>query len=187
MSNGNTSTLGRTARARQISAPIPVPPPPKDENKKRKEKKSKQSSSQSLSGTLRPKPVYGNTLVRSIPMQPNMNPYGAAPMSIHHTQALPSSRFHTFSHRGYANGSHSTSVPHFQMIPMQMHPHHAPPPMPHPPMPIMLPQQYATLQNPRNMKSKKKKDKLSNGIPLGNYYFSKILIFFKNCSFYSIF
>lgn len=168
MSNGNASTLGRTARARQISAPIPVPPPPKDESKKRKEKKSKSSSSQSLSGTLRPKPVYGNTLVRGIPMHHqmqmphNMNPYGPPmPMPM---QALPASRFHTFSHR-----AHSASVPHLQMIPMQMHhPMHHPAHGHHPgPMSVaMLPQQYATLQHPRS-KSKKKKDKMSNGIPLG--------------------
>lgn len=74
-----------------------------------------------------------------------------------HAQALPPSRFHTFSHRGYANGiPHSTSVPHLHMIPM-----HAPPMQ----MPVMMPQQYATLQHPRNLKSKKKKEKLA--IPLG--------------------
>lgn len=167
MSNGNSSTLGRNARARQISAPIPVPPPP-EIKKEKKQKKSKQTSSQSLSGTLRPKSGYtnGGTLVRQqhnggapmhhqMPMHRDYGPtYAPLPM---HAQALPPSRFHTFSHRGYANGiPHSTSVPHLHMIPMH------PPPMQ---MPVMLPQQYATLQHPRNLKSKKKKDKMN--IPLG--------------------
>lgn len=179
MSNGNSSTLGRNARARQISAPIPVPPPP-EIKKEKKQKKSKQSSSQSLSGTLRPKSANytnGGTLVRQshnghngmpmhhhhqqqqhhqqqMHMHQNHGPYAPLPM---HAQALPPSRFHTFSHRGYANGiPHSTSVPHLHMIPMH------PPPMQ---MPVMLPQQYATLQHPRNLKSKKKKEKLA--IPLG--------------------
>lgn len=166
ISNGNSSTLGRNARARQISAPIPVPPPPKEETKSRKLKKIKQSmGSQSLSGTLRPA-QYGptGTLIRGVPMHPQMHPQMhpnayAAPLSIH-GHAMPPSRYHTFSHRGHANGmSHSTSVPHLHM--MQMH---HPPPMQ---MPIMVPQHYATLQNPRNLKSKKKKDKMPNGIPLG--------------------
>lgn len=172
---GNASTLGRTARARQISAPIPVPPPPKDETKKRKEKKTKNSSSQSLSGTLiRPKPVHGNTLMRSIPMhqmpmQHHGVPIGYGPPSIQN-QHGQHRQFHTFSHRGYANGNLGGSVPHhLHMIPMQghlhphQHPHHA---QMHHQMPVMLPQQYATLQHPRNTK-KKKKDKMSNGIPLG--------------------
>lgn len=167
--NGNSSTLGRNARARQISAPIPVPPPPETLKKEKKQKKSKQSSSQSLSGTLRPKStgVYtnGGTLVRQhhsnggAPMHPQQmhhGPYAPLPM---HAQALPPSRFHTFSHRGYANGMpHSTSVPHLHMIHHPMHP----PPMQ---MPVMLPQQYATLQHPSKLKSKKKKDKMQ--IPLG--------------------
>lgn len=185
MTNGNSSTLGRNVRARQISAPIPVPvppPPPSSEHKKeKKSKKSKQSSSQSLSGTLRPKSGYtnGGTLVRqqhhhqqqSLPhngamqmhqmhMHQNhhMGPYGP-PM--HHAQQLPPSRFHTFSHRGYANGiPHSTSVPHLHMIPM--HAGHGS----HMQMPVMMPQQYATLQHPRNLKSKKKKDKMGQ-LPLG--------------------
>lgn len=42
---------------------------------------------------------------------------------------------------------------------------HARPPMQMPPM--MVPQQYATLQHPRNTKSKKKRDKMSNAIPIG--------------------
>lgn len=175
ITNGNSSTLGRNARARQISAPIPVPPPPELKKEKKQKKSKQQSSSQSLSGTLRPKSGYtnGGTLVRQqhqngnggVPMHhqhqmhhmhpQNMGPYGPLPM---HAQALPPSRFHTFSHRGYANGiPHSTSVPHLHMIPM-----HHPPPMQ---MPVMLPQQYATLQHPRNLKSKKKKDKMQ--IPLG--------------------
>lgn len=172
--NGHSSTLGRTARARQISAPIPVPPPP--ETKKRKEKKSKNTSSQSLSGTLiRPKPVHGSTLVRGIPMHHQMVPmqhgaplgYGPPPLAAHHGQmASQQQRYHTFSHRGgYANGSTlGGSIPHhLHMIPMQMH--HGPPM--HHPLPVMMPQQYATLQNPRNTNKKKKKDKMSNGIPLG--------------------
>lgn len=185
MTNGNSSTLGRNVRARQISAPIPVPvpPPPPEHKKEKKSKKSKQSSSQSLSGTLRPKSGYtnGGTLVRQqqhhqhhhqqphngamqmhqMHMHQNhhLGPYGPPLAAMHHAQQLPPSRFHTFSHRGYANGiPHSTSVPHLHMIPM-----HAGPP--HMQMPVMLPQQYATLQHPRNLKSKKKKDKMT--IPLG--------------------
>lgn len=183
--NGHSSTLGRTARARQISAPIPVPPPPKEEIKKRKEKKSKNSSSQSLSGTLiRPKPVHGSTLVRGMPMHHQMIPmhhnggpmgYGPPPLAgaPHHSQlASQQQRYHTFSHRGgYANGSTlSGSIPHhMHMIPMQMHPGGPPQAPLHHPMQqhVMMPQQYATLQNPRNTNKKKKKDKMGNGIPLG--------------------
>lgn len=169
--NGNSSTLGRNARARQISAPIPTVPPPPENKKEKKQKKSKQSSSHSLSGTLRPKSGYtnGGTLIRqqqqqqhphngmAMHMQQNHGGGMYAPLPMH-AQQLPPSRFHTFSHRGYANGiPHSTSVPHLHMIPM-----HAPPPMQ---MPLMLPQQYATLQHPSKLKSKKKKDKLN--IPLG--------------------
>lgn len=170
LSNGNSSTLGRTPRARQISAPIPVPPPPKEELKRRsKEKKSKNGTSQSLSGTLiRPRPVHGSTLVRSvpkhqIPMQQH-GPMHYGPMPPH--LAAQQRQFHTFSHRGYTNGTLGgpQGPPHpLQMIPMQMHPQM------HPHMhqvPVMLPQQFATLQHPRNMK-KKKKDKMTNGIPLG--------------------
>lgn len=140
--SGGTSTLSRAPRARQISAPIPVPPPPKEELKKQKVKKSKNVGSQSLSGTLiRPKPVHASTLIRGPP--PGSMIYG--PMGPQPRQ------FHTFSHRGYINGSNG------QIITMPMH-HHMQ-------MPVMMPTQYATLQNPRNNK-KKKKDKM-NGIPIG--------------------
>lgn len=143
ISNGKASTLGRSARARQISAPIPVAPPPesKTDKKQNKSKQEKQSSSQSLSGTLRPKfgHTNGGTLARhphngipmhhhQMPMHQNMGPYG--PLSM---QPLPPSR------------------PHLHMIPMQM--------------PMMMPQQYATLQPSKHSKSKKKKDKMA--IPLG--------------------
>uniref|UniRef100_A0A0K8TQQ0 PID domain-containing protein n=1 Tax=Tabanus bromius TaxID=304241 RepID=A0A0K8TQQ0_TABBR len=158
MFSGGASTLGRPARQRQVSAPIPVPPPPqKEESKKKKEKKSsKYSGSQSLSGTLiRPKPIHANSLQRpGLPPAPGSMIYGpvAGPQS--------SRNYHTFSHRAYAaNGGH------------HHHHHHPPPPqmmaqmgMPMQ-MPVMLPQQYATLQPPRVSK-KKKKDKM-NGIPIG--------------------
>lgn len=146
--SGGASTLSRAPRARQISAPIPVPPPPKEELKKQKLKKAKTVGSQSLSGTLiRPKPVHGSTLIRG-PPPPGSMIYG--PMN---GMAPPQPRqFHTFSHRGYMNGSNG------QIITMPMHPHAMQ-------MPVMMPTQYATLQNPRNNK-KKKKDKM-NGIPLG--------------------
>lgn len=177
MSNGNSSTLGRNARARQISAPIPVPPPPEIKKEKKQKKSKQQSSSQSLSGTLRPKSGHytnGGTLVR----QPHQNGNGVpmhhhqmhhqmhqmhhqihpnyGPIPIHaHSQALPPSRFHTFSHRM----THSNSVPHLHMIQM--------PPMQMPVMPQQYAQQYATLQNPRNLKSKKKnKMKIPLGIPV---------------------
>lgn len=167
------STLGRTPRARQrqISAPLPVPPPPKEELKKQKKsKKDKSASSQSLSGTLiRPKPVHGATLTRGPPMhhQMAMAPpmhgpiagyggpvYGQPPP--HHRQ------FHTISHRGYANGT--LPPPHPMQMMHQMH--GPPPPPPHMQVPVMLPQQYATLQHTRTGKKKSKKDKM-NGIPLG--------------------
>lgn len=140
--SGGTSTIGRTPRARQISAPIPVPSPPKEEQKKRKEKKTRTAGSQSLSGTLiRPKPLHANTLIRGPPPPGAMiyGPLGPQPR-----------QFHTFSHRGYVNGSNG----HVMSVPM----HHVQMP------PFMMPQQYATLQNPRN--KKKKKDKMNN-IPIG--------------------
>lgn len=173
---GNMSTLGRTPRARQISAPVPVPPPPKDELKKqKKDKKNKSASSQSLSGTLiRPKPVHGATLTRGPPMhhQMAMGPpmhgpmhgYGGPayghgpppPPPPHHRQ------FHTISHRAYANGSHGHMPPPHPLQLVQMH---GPPPG-HMQMPVMMPQQYATLQHTRG-KKKGKKDKMNGGIPLG--------------------
>lgn len=182
LSNGNSSTLGRNARARQISAPIPVPPPPKEELKKSKKKQLKQSSSQSLSGTLRPRPVYTGTLMRGQPHHPMhhhqpIDAYGP-PHPMHHGghgghighighgghggHAMHPN-YHTFTTpRGFSRMAHSTSVPHLHMMPPpQMHPR---PPMQ---MPMMVPQQYATLQPPRNSKSKKKREKMHNGIPIG--------------------
>lgn len=166
MSNGNSSTLGRNVRARQISAPIPVPPPPKEDLKQRKKKQSKQSSSQSLSGTLRPRPMYTNTIMRGQPHpmhhhQP-INAYGPPPPPhpMHHDGHGIHPNYHTFTTpRGYNRMAHSTSVPHLHMMPM--HPRQ---PMQ---MPMMVPQQYATLQPPRNSKSKKKRDKMNNAIPIG--------------------
>lgn len=188
---GNMSTLGRAPRARQISAPIPVPPPPKEELKKqKKDKKSKMASSQSLSGTLiRPKPVHGATLVRGgphhqVPM--HHGPMGYGPQYGHHQ--LPPRQFHTISHRGMnghghpmnghpmnghpMNGHAMNGHGHpmnghghgMQLVQMQMH--GPPPPHMHPQVPIMIPQQYATLQHTRG-KKKSKKDKMNGGIPLG--------------------
>lgn len=163
----NMSTLGRTPRARQISAPIPVPPPPKEELKKqKKDKKSKSASSQSLSGTLiRPRPVHGATLTRGPPMHQMATPPPHGPMGYHHPygQLPPQHRqFHTISHRAYANGTHGHMPPPHPLQLVQMH---GPPP-PHMQMPVMMPQQYATLQHTRG-KKKSKKDKMNGGIPLG--------------------
>ncbi|XP_055908966.1 uncharacterized protein LOC129943493 [Eupeodes corollae] len=183
--SGNTSTLGRPVRARQISNPIDVPPPPMKEEKKKKDKKSSKSSngggggggglgggSQSLSGTLiRPKPIHANTLQR-----PGMHHGGAASVMYGPVSGPPPSRhYHTISHRGFPmNGA--PPPPH--------HPHHPHHPPPHPmmghpaghhmgpvgmPMQVMMPQQYATLQPSRTSTSskKKKKDKMNGGIPVG--------------------
>ncbi|KAI8124402.1 hypothetical protein CVS40_4902 [Lucilia cuprina] len=175
MYSGNTSTLGRPARLRQISQPIDVPPPPmKEENKKKKDKKSsKSSSSQSLSGTLiRPKPIHPATLQRhGIPMGPGPGSmiYGALPGPP--PQQPPMGRnYHTISHRGFPPGPplpphHHPGMPP-QMHPQMMHgppPHHMGVPMQ---LPVMMPQQYATLQ-PSTSTKKKKKDKKSTGIPVG--------------------
>lgn len=165
-SNGNgisgSSTLGRPSRQRQISVPIPVPPPPKEEIKKKKESKkmsSKSAGSQSLSGTLiRPRPVH--PVGRGPP--PHMMIYGpppphhhmmGPPMGFHHHMGpqppqINGRQFHTIGHRGQHH-----PPPH--MVPM----HHMPP------MQIMLPPQYATLQSAKG-KKKKGKDKM-NGIPVG--------------------
>lgn len=159
---GNMSTLGRAPRARQISAPIPVPPPPKEELRQhKKDKKHKNSSSQSLSGTLiRPKPVHGATLYRGAPIHQVPVPHGPMSYAPQYGPPQPPHRqFHTISHRAYANG-------HLPPHPMQMVHHMQMPPPPHMQMPVMIPQQYATLQNPRN-KKKNKKDKMNGGIPLG--------------------
>lgn len=153
-----TSTLGRPARARQISAPVPVPPPPKQEEIKKMKDHKKSSSSkslgtQSLSGTLiRPKPMMPNTHGRPHPMMhpgqmppPHQQPM-YAPM-VHH----PGGRqFHTYSHRRISG-------------PPILHPHHMGPPHG---IPMMMPQQYATLQPPRSKKNKKK-DKMNGGVPIG--------------------
>ncbi|XP_023300354.2 protein pygopus [Lucilia cuprina] len=175
MYSGNTSTLGRPARLRQISQPIDVPPPPmKEESKKKKDKKSsKSSSSQSLSGTLiRPKPIHPATLQRhGIPMGPGPGSmiYGALPGPP--PQQPPMGRnYHTISHRGFPPGPplpphHHPGMPP-QMHPQMMHgppPHHMGVPMQ---LPVMMPQQYATLQ-PSTSTKKKKKDKKSTGIPVG--------------------
>lgn len=161
-SNGmnGSSTLGRP-RQRQISAPIPVPPPPKEDIKKKKESKRSSSSksvgSQSLSGTLiRPRPIHPGS--RGPPPQ-HMMIYGpppphhmmGPPMGPYHPHMVPQQmngrQFHTIGHRGH----HQQPPP---MMPMHM-----------PPMQIMLPPQYATLQSVKG-KKKKGKDKM-NGIPVG--------------------
>ncbi|XP_055382883.1 uncharacterized protein LOC129613027 [Condylostylus longicornis] len=206
--SGNSSTLGRPARARQISAPIPVPPPPmKEETKKKKDKKSSKSgSSQSLSGTLiRPKPIHANSLQRPTMLHhhhhhPSMGPpppgsviYG--PIGPHAAASVR--QYHTFSHRGIPNGMTPTQ----QQGPPPPHHHHhhhhhhhpngpsQPPPPPHMiqtplaamhqlhhsqngPVPIIIPQQYATLQPSKSNKKKKSKNKSngtngSGGIPVG--------------------
>lgn len=76
-------------------------------------------------------------------------------------------QFHTFSHRGYVDAAGNHGGPgggpngHIVSMPPQLHHHHH-----HMQMPVMVPQQYATLQNPRmNNKKQKKKDKM-NGIPI---------------------
>ncbi|XP_011213197.1 uncharacterized protein LOC105232976 [Bactrocera dorsalis] len=173
--SGNTSTLGRTVRARQISTPIDVPPPPVREevNKKRKEKKnSKTPGTQSLSGTLiRPKPIHPSTLQKagvyggasgSVIYGPLVGPGGFPPPH-------GSRNYHTISHRGF-HGGPSGSQPHFhhpsmpsQPPPQMMHPQQMGIPMQ---MPVMMSQQYATLQSSRSTK-KNKKDKKNSGIPVG--------------------
>lgn len=167
-SNGinGTSTLGRPSRQRQISAPIPVPPPPKEEIKKKKESKKSSSSksvgSQSLSGTLiRPRPIHPvgrgpppHMMIYGPPpphmMGPPMgqHPYHPHPMGPPHPNGR---QFHTIGHRGQ---------PHPPQMHPQMHPMHMPP------MQIMLPPQYATLQSVKG-KKKKGKDKLNGAIPVG--------------------
>lgn len=174
-SNGlnGSSTLGRPSRQRQISAPIPVPPPPKEEIKKKKESKKSSSSSksvgsQSLSGTLiRPRPIHPGG--RGPPPPHHMMMYGPPPpphhmmgppmgpphhhMGGHHMGPPPhmngGRQFHTIGHRG----QHHPQGP--QMMPMHM-----------PPMQIMLPPQYATLQSVKG-KKKKGKDKMNGAIPVG--------------------
>lgn len=169
-SNGinGTSTLGRPSRQRQISAPIPVPPPPKEEIKKKKESKksssSKSAGSQSLSGTLiRPRPIHPagrgpppHMMIYGPPpphmMGPPMgqNPYHPHPMG---PPQINGRQFHTIGHRGQP---HPPPHMHPSMHPMQ----HMPP------MQIMLPPQYATLQSVKG-KKKKGKDKMNGAIPVG--------------------
>uniref|UniRef100_A0A336N786 CSON008122 protein n=1 Tax=Culicoides sonorensis TaxID=179676 RepID=A0A336N786_CULSO len=153
--SGGHSTLGRPARQRQISMPVQPPPPPKEELKKKKEsKQSKPVGSQSLSGTLiRPRPIHMNPAVHMgnrgpMPPHPGMMIYGPPMMPPHQSR-----QFHTIGHRGHPNNGQG----HPQMHQM----HHPQMPLP---MPIMMPQQYATLQKSRTGK-KKKKDKM-NGIPV---------------------
>lgn len=183
MYSGNTSTLGRPARLRQISQPIDVPPPPlRDEtSKKKKDKKSsKSSSSQSLSGTLlRPRPIHPAAMQRAgmhMAGGPGNMIYGSIPAG-----PPPVGRnYHTISHRGFPQGPalpphhqshhhhhHAGMLPPPQALHSQMlhgpPPHHMGMPMQ---VPVMMPQQYATLQ-PSSSTKKNKKDKKSSGIPVG--------------------
>lgn len=176
--SGTSSTLGRPSRQRQISAPVPVPPPPKEDIKKKSKDKSKRNSmgSQSLSGTLiRPRPVHGSTMTLNRHMQP---PPQASMGGFHHPHQNGGPHmiygpvmngggggggvggprnYHSLGrpmNGGYMNGRGGPPPPHPGMIPM--------------PMPMMLPAQYATLQNPRaGKKSKSKKDKFNGMVPLG--------------------
>ncbi|XP_036678489.2 uncharacterized protein [Drosophila suzukii] len=172
---GNTSTLGRPLRARQISTPIDVPPPPvKEERKTKRDKKvSRSSGSQSLSGTLiRPKPVHPAALHRS----GFQGAAGAGSMVYGPVSGPQSARFHTISHRGFPPGptTHLAHHPQPHLPQHQVHMmHHSHisglPPMP---IPVMMPQQYATLQTSRSTSKKKKKDKKNGsggggGVPVG--------------------
>lgn len=166
-SNGvsGSSTLGRPSRQRQISAPIPVPPPPKEEIKKKKDSKKSSSSksvgSQSLSGTLiRPRPIHpGNRgppmMMYGPPPPPHMmGPHGPYP---HHMGPL-----HMNGHGPpmHINGRQFHTIGHRHQQPQPMMPMHMPP------MQIMLPPQYATLQSVKG-KKKKGKDKMNGAIPVG--------------------
>lgn len=194
---GNTSTLGRPLRARQISQPIDVPPPPvKEERKQKRDKKSSKSSgSQSLSGTLiRPKPMHPAALQRS-QMHPGLGPGpgghggpgGPGPASVIYGPVSgphAARQYHTISHRGFPPGppgpphahAHAHAHQHHQhMMQMQAHAHAQQLAAGMPPLqiPMMLPQQYATLQPSRSTSKKKKKDKKngagggSGGVPVG--------------------
>ncbi|KAH8407325.1 hypothetical protein KR215_003939 [Drosophila sulfurigaster] len=193
---GNTSTLGRPLRARQISAPIDVPPPPvKEERKsgKRDKKSSKSSGSQSLSGTLiRPKPMHPAAMHRS-QMHPGPGPGAAGAASVIYGPVSgphAGRQYHTISHRGFPPGPGGPPPPH-HAHPHAPHPHAAAAAAAHhqqqqhhmmqlhhaqqmagmPPLqiPMMLPQQYATLQPSRSTSKKKKKDKKNGGggVPVG--------------------
>lgn len=158
--SGTSSTLGRPSRQRQISAPVPVPPPPKEDIKKKSSSKdrSKRHSlgSQSLSGTLiRPRPVHGSTMTLSRNMPPPMGyPHHGGGHMIYGPMMNGGPRnYHSLGRpmNGFINGG---PPPHPGMIPM--------------PMPMMVPAQYATLQNPRaGKKGKNKRDKFNGVPPLG--------------------
>ncbi|KAG5681709.1 hypothetical protein PVAND_011119 [Polypedilum vanderplanki] len=160
-SNGinGTSTIGRPSRQRQIAVPVPAPPPPKEEFKQHKKKESKKSSSksvgsQSLSGTLiRPRPIHPGSrgppphlmmYGPPHPPPPHGPPMLGPPMSPAAIAQMNGRQFHTIGH-------HRGHLPPPQMMHM-------------PPMPMMVPQQYATLQSLKN-KKKNKKDKM-NAIPV---------------------
>lgn len=178
--SGTSSTLGRPSRQRQISAPVPVPPPPKEDIKKKSSSKDKSKrhslGSQSLSGTLiRPRPVHGSTMTLSRNMPPPQHMayhqnggggghmiYGPGPMMNGGGPLGPGPRsYHSLGRplNGHMNGG----PPHYG--PPHGHPHGHPGMMP---MPMMLPAQYATLQNPRaGKKGKNKRDKFNGVPPLG--------------------
>ncbi|KAH8420884.1 hypothetical protein KR222_008310 [Zaprionus bogoriensis] len=178
---GNSSTLGRPHRARQISAPIDVPPPPvKEERKTKRDKKSSKSSgSQSLSGTLiRPKPMHPAAMHRS-QVHPGPGPGhgpGPGPASVIYGPVSgphAARQYHTISHRGFPPGPppppHHVHPHAHQQHMMQMHHAQQLGGMPPLQIPMMLPQQYATLQPSRSTSKKKKKDKKngSGGVPVG--------------------
>lgn len=165
--SGTSSTLGRPSRQRQISAPVPVPPPPKEEVKKRSSSSNKDKSkrhslgTQSLSGTLiRPRPVHASTLTLNRNM-PSMYQNGNGPHMIYGPLPPPNGarQYHSLGRpmNGFGGGP-----PPPGMIPLAL----APPPH-H--MPMMMPAQYATLQNPHSRAGKKGKHKREkfNGVPLG--------------------
>lgn len=159
--SGTSSTLGRPSRQRQISAPVPVPPPPKEEIKKRSSSQSSKDKSkrhslgtQSLSGTLiRPRPIHGSTMTLSRNMPPPMGYHqnGGGHMIYGPVMSHGGPRnYHSLGRpmNGYMNGG---GPPPPGMIPM--------------PMPMMVPAQYATLQNPRAGKKSKNKREKFNGVP----------------------
>ncbi|XP_043651700.1 uncharacterized protein LOC122619067 [Drosophila teissieri] len=167
---GNTSTMGRPLRARQISTPIDVPPPPvkEERNTKRDKKSTKSFGSQSLSGTLiRPKPIHPSPLHGSGFQVPGSMTYGQGPHA---------SRYHTISHRGIPPGppNHLPQQPPPHPSQHQVHMMHQANIAGLPPMqiPVMMPQQYATLQPSRSIGKKKKKEKKKGaggggGVPVG--------------------
>ncbi|XP_017855505.1 PREDICTED: uncharacterized protein LOC108608580 [Drosophila arizonae] len=181
---GNTSTLGRPLRARQISTPIDVPPPPvKEERKTKREKKSSKSSgSQSLSGTLiRPKPMHPATAMHRTQMHAGPGPGPGSASVIYGPISGPHAarQYHTISHRGFPPGppphhahahahAHAQAQAHAQHMMQMQHAQHMAglPPLQ---IPMMLPQQYATLQPSRSTSKKKKKDKKNGGVgmPVG--------------------